>query len=870
MNLTLHQFRKDVRQFRLLLLVWGLLLISSMAANLGWVGGVANGIEQGGNNAGTIWVGAQTFVVWLLFFLVPATVVLADSPGRREGFLRTRPLPGRDLFQAKALFIVLLVMVPAVLQEVVYLALSGLPLGHIVRGAGERLLFGLPFVVCTAAYSSLWPGYARWIRSVALILVGIYVPFNIVVELWSALSHSPVFSWNTAVPTAVPSASRMLAAGYALSLALVVLAVFHARRTWNARGRWWGLAACGLVWGLVSFCWPVDLFPRQLVDPAAARAVLDRYPFTVPPQALTFSQTLGGPGDDRLDFCAYVKPKIDPARYPAIIEWSAQSASVVNATGQSFPSVNLLPSGLDFPSYNTVLTPEDFRAWARLLPPGMFFRSGLNTYNTSGATVATLGEFKLNARAGWLGEPVTFKARLSGKVYRWTQVADFPAGTRATQTDAHGAWKYFGWHIRPGTPDVQDFLVQRSQLNFATSPDALATGFSYGPSERYGFALYHPGRKFAMLTQNNYNLVSSRATATALAQYWLDVDFNEQGDGGWKALSPADLADCHLLIFEKTWLGGVPVDWQSAPVVIRDALAPLTANANSTQNGLAIGEVRRRLADLPLPGPDASRLEVGHYLVATVSIINSSQNWQPPGDAAVSRLASLVPAHLDVLLNALPALTGPAYQVVLQAITQGAADSQKDQIIAALPACQDLMPVILNRGWVTEARPALARLMAAGKPLTHATLQAIVGLQDEAAYPRLLAEFEASPNEQDYDLLRRLPGLADPLGVMVTNLWENRDPVVSAQPGMTDPVASLALHAGNREALQQAFHWLAETPPGDTDNWGLPELFWQNVYLAENQANDYANRGNLLDRMRQYGPDNFVFDPVRQHFVLKP
>jgi len=865
MNLTLHQFRKDVRQFRVLLLVWILLLISSLAANLGWVGGVSHGLEQGADASGLVWVGAQTAFVWALYFLLPASVVLADSPSRREGFLRTRPLPGRDLLRAKILFILVLIVLPAVLQEVAYLTLAGLSPGQVVRGTAERLLFALPFVAISAAFASLWPGFAKWSRALGIILASIYLPLIVWSLLRVALNHSDEpFSGSS-----VPAESRALAALYFLGAALIILAILHARCDWSAPARWVGVAVCVLLYFGVFSWWPVNFFPRRPVDPAAARAVVRLFPLNAPLQSIYLRQVFDQHGDGRLDFTAYLTPQTDPAVYPNFIEWQGQDAQLVNAAGQSFTPVRP-PANAGW-QYYWIPPARYLKAWARLLPPAALFRLGQSMNPPGDAT--DLGQFKLDTHATWLDEPATFSARLQAGVYRWSQVADFPLTRPASLTDAFGAWKFFGWNPDGPIPDRYHVLVQRSQLSFKTTSDERATGFQNSPAERYGFVLYNPARNLALVPENAYSIATSRATATALAQYWLDLEFTTQSGDGWQHFSAAEIADCHLFVFQKTWLGDVPVDWQSPRVVIRDSLDTPVAGSVNNQNGLSPEEVRRRLAAIPLPDPSASRRAAGHYLLQVVPIINASQYGQPPGDAAVARLVALAPDHLDVLLDALPVVPEPAHRAVLQAITQGAMEAQKPLVIAALPADPDLMPVILQRGWVADARGAIYQLMAGGKPLSYATIQAIISLQDPATYPRLLAEFTAHPSPEVYDLIRRLPGLAAPLAGVLAADWANQDPVITIQPGMSGLDLGLALHTGNAAALKMAFHWLAETKSaenGNFNNYGLFQTFQANFYLGENQPDGFENPEKYLDRMRHYDPLDFRFDPVRQRFVLKP
>jgi hypothetical protein len=226
------------------------------------------------------------------------------------------------------------------------------------------------------------------------------------------------------------------------------------------------------------------------------------------------------------------------------------------------------------------------------------------------------------------------------------------------------------------------------------------------------------------------------------------------------------------------------------------------------------------------------------------------------------------------LLAGLPAIGAPAKTTLLQAITRGVTESQKAQVIAALPENPDLLEVVLNRGWETDAHDAIYKLLASPQPLSYQAIQAAASFHDPATYPRLLAAFEAAPDRDRYDLLRTLPGLAQPLSDAVARQWRNPDHVLRGNgQGLDQQALSLGLHAGNTDALRFAYRMLAETKPGDDSSqivWPLAQSFLGNVKMDGLKPQDRQNYPKVLDWMRRYKPDDFVFDPVRQRFVLKP
>jgi len=153
MNLTFHHFKKDVRQFRLLLTIWFVLLLIDFAVNNGWVGNVEYSPSKGFENGSDLWTELLPVVIWAFAGILPSLVVLADSPARHEGFLATRPVRKREVLVAKILFVLVLIVLPWTLSEALYLANQRLPEWVIAQGLSERLLILLP-VTFGAAFSS--------------------------------------------------------------------------------------------------------------------------------------------------------------------------------------------------------------------------------------------------------------------------------------------------------------------------------------------------------------------------------------------------------------------------------------------------------------------------------------------------------------------------------------------------------------------------------------------------------------------------------------------------------------------------------------------------------------------------------------------
>lgn len=870
MNLMLHQFRKDVRQFRWLLLVWLLMLVSDFAVNLGWIGaGIGANWRQGDMTVVNVMVGVQTFFLWVLFFLIPSAVVLADSPARRDGFLRTRPLPASDLYLAKSLFLVVLVICPVLVQEGIYLAASGLPSGYVVHGVLERLLYALPMVVIAAGYAALWRSYAQWSTGFGIALAGMIcagMTLELVFYLGGLSDRLPGASSAT-------ETSRSVGALYVFALVSVLVAVGHARWVWRARGRWLGIAAALAAYSLVNIYWPWDLFRAGGADPAAARQLAAEFPPNFSRSDIEINPVFASQWDSREHLGVNVKSTTVPADFPSVIDWLPSQCSLTDPAG-AVVKADSVPSYSS--SYSAYLWGQngpsgaDLKMWVHLLPPEVIFQLG-PTYSMAD-NGSSFGEFKLDPQSPWLNGPVNLQAHLDGRVYRWDKVADFALNTPGTVRDASGSWSYEGLHYDRNSAQEADVFLKRSQVSLATAADTRLTAFGYTPTERFSFVFYNQRLNLAQEAGRWPAVVTTRARATGLSQYWLDLNEN-QSMGIWHAFTPAEFAECHLLIFQKTWLGTAPADWKSAEFAVDDVMMPPATGQSAGENGLAPGEVERRIAELPVPDAKASRLEVCHYLVQALPILDAGRYGRPPGEAVVNRLAGLVPDHLEILLDGLPAMGPASKPAVLDAIGRGAEESQKDVIIAALAKHPELMRVILRRDWVMDARNAIYQLMDSPRPLSFEAIQALASFQDPQTYPHLLEALKAQPRSDVYDILRVLPGMAAPLADCVSTIWRESNGIVSYNSGeFVEPILGLALHAGNPEALRFAYRLLEESGSNrfNSGDWALAQVFRENVKPDKLGYQDVQDNTKLLRWMSGYQADSFVFDPVRRRFVLKP
>ena len=866
MNLVLHQFRKDVRQFRYYLAVWFGLLLLDLAVNLGWAGQVVYSPDRGFDHAANTWTAMLPGVLWILAAMLPSVVVVTDSPTNHEGFLATRPLPKRDLYLAKLLFILALIVAPWALTETVHLAWLGLPGWVVGRGTFERLLFMLPVALGFSAYAALWPTLGRWGRSLAIIAGG-YLFIGITGALLQAYLH---WDFNRLFGH---SKAPGVVSGYALALALVGFAAWHARGHRGVLVRWGGLIL--IAWGTqtaVGWLWRWDTFALRPADPAAAAFVVANRGFEIPTRSVWLQKIQGTDDDERPHFNIVLMPKIKPLPPHQVVEWAGTAVKLSRAGGGEIQGEKPYPGAIFSGNgnyWNNNYPAADFAAWAAEFPADILFRQD-NFYGNSRAAVA-FNHFDLPTGGADLTEPLTVQAGLEARVFQWRKIADLPLTPGTTSTDEFGSWKLVAVQPKPQLNNSQIYL-QRRQIELATVADSRCSGAENGPLTRMLVTLYDPLRHIAWLPhQFAFNSVT-RSTQTALPQFFMELDFNNQ-----KVLSPEEMARCRLVVFEKTWIGSVPESWTSTAFTIAEKLAVPPAGLGPAPNRdpLPRAEFNRRVAALKVPAPDASRRDVSLYLLDFFRLVDAQRFPLNDNDPCIRQLAVFVPAHLDVLLDGLPVMEGAAKNAAISAIKLGAMEKQKPAIIAALHTEPDLAEVLFARGWLEEARPEIRQLAQTdsrfGLPLS--AIRAIAWLQEPQTYPQLLAEFERNPSVAADEVLCTVPGLEPELDRIVARQWHEESLVLHQNNcfQMFTELFRLALRHGQTSALQRAYLVLTE-PDFEQMNldYTLAHALADSIQMPGVKAADRDDSRIVLAWMRQHRLEDFVYNPALRKFVLQP
>jgi hypothetical protein len=855
-SLVFVQMRRDIRRLRWVLAAWLGLLLLALAVNLGWLGRPVWNPDPDVTSLSNDAADALTALVWVMIGLLPALVVLLDSPARFDRFLSTRPMPRRDLFLAKALFVVLLVVVPPVLLEGVHLLLRGLPLGVVLGGSVERWLFVAAVAGLASAFAALWRNALQFFLGLA----GGYGVGIAVVLVWMAVARlSRQDGWRPDDPTTM----QILLWLYGTAAVLTFLAWLNARFRWGHAPRCTALAITIAASLLGVGLWRGDWFEPQPAGPAAAvagwqNARLHSFPGNVDLAVQARQEQRETPA-----LVATWGPVVEGLPAGLSFEWMTRRTELWHdGRAQAFA---LPQPPARRTSWTITRSPSVLRAWAVFLPGGTLFASGQP--QPAEQEGALLGRLPLPVQGLPESEPFTLRARLEAQLFRWEKAAELPLRTGQRMSEPAGWWEVCGVAENPeGGITVG---LRSGRVSLSLSRDGQLQRSAFFPSDRHAFVLYNPATRLAYLTDHDPWSVSTRGPDTAFPTRTMDLVFSlgPLTEGLGEASRRSDL---HLVVLRRTWLGPAPVNWESPPLRLADLSPRASPSVSISSPPASDSEFWRRFEELKRPGRNASRSDVGQYLYDVQRLVEL-QRYQPGDyDPLMLRLASLVPAHLEVFLDALQGSSALVCRLLVRTLILGTTEGQIPELLSKWPRMPAVAEVALARGWTEPSRPVAPEVLRCQRRLGLEEIRLVALLRDAQTYPRLLQELRAQPSPELYEILRALPGIERPLGETVASLWTNRCPLLCWD--QTDLPAGLkvAMRAGRQEALEEAYQVFTAIPPAKRETFGtLLEAFRESCVPEGPPPEARPEPGQLSAWVGRHRASDFHFDPAWRRFVLK-
>jgi len=274
----------------------------------------------------------------------------------------------------------------------------------------------------------------------------------------------------------------------------------------------------------------------------------------------------------------------------------------------------------------------------------------------------------------------------------------------------------------------------------------------------------------------------------------------------------------------------------------------------------------RRVAELKEPAPDANRAEVGNYVHALLQLAEAFRRYND-GDPVIKRLVKLVPDHLELFFDGLEVAGSRSHSALQSALILGIKPGQKDQLLARLHRQPSLARVLIQKDWYEGAREQLFAELDRDQNLPNDFLLALAWFDDPRVDDRLFAELRSGNARSAYDILSRMPRLADRLDKEMAEIWAGRPRTFRSHSNLDSAILLPARH-GQVEALEYILRLtrLRERDGSGMDHMRM-QLIGDLIVLPGITFRDRYSSEKMTAAVRALGPDpKFEFDPVIRKF----
>ena len=822
MNLILHQFKTDVRHFRLeLLVLWATFGLQW------WLGSHQNYSDD---RDGFL-VLVQIFQLGLALFLVARAVQADALEGTSAGWL-TRPVRRGHLFWSKTALLLLLVAVPRILVTLLTAAGQGFPPGLLLAQTEEFALYTLAIVFVIAVLAALTRDLTQFFLMLGLLAGALF--------LWSALislDHRHDVSMSNA--SGLHASVIVMFFGF-LTLCALTGWVIQVLGGWRAGG--FILLTIGVL-SIPNFAWSwrTNFFPG-ISRPAAPLPVVfadaplpagtdesvvrqhlsmelcvDRVPvdsFLMMASVMGSFQPDGQPGLPRPVYFNYRNSLFPPTNTGAGWNYwdeSPQQGNYVVAVRRQFPAETIWlgpspPLSGDTVGYLTRLQEEfNNKALAGSLSLDL-----------------KLHEFKIVQAARVPVKPVTILVAPGQRI-----------SLRRIYSDMAGI------HLVVDEAEADPRFRRDNYPGFHTKT-------TFGGNLGLGYyVLYHPRFGEAFTGSANYGAGAPDLTG---GQTRRQFDYIFPFPALRERLTGVSLAEwlqeAQFCVFVPQYQGSFD---QHLERHVADAAEFSRKLVGSRTEDAA------RLAKLPSA---ATETQVNQYVVTILQDLPDT--WNSDGKKNIqNQLALIGTGGLPVLLRHLPLSEEAENNYVLPVLTRLATHDQLPELLAALDRDPNLAGWFEQKGWAAEARPTLlARLADHRINYPAAAVKLAAEAHAPATYEDLKWRFCQLRDGQDRVLpaLRACPGF-DVAGA-VREAWRRAQLGLAEKQDLAMPAAELG--------LTDAFQVSVMNMESQRDTYGRNRLAAKLVALTQ-----YPGSTNQAAQWLSANLGRFDFDAALGRYVVR-
>jgi len=803
MSLTLHHFRKEFTYLRLRWFGFLALLGFDLAVNLEWVFP-----PQWGESA----------PLWMQFIPIAAALAALsliegcpeDRPGNERRFLGTRPLALRAYWQAALLAGVVLIVLPAALQNGLYLLLSARPFADVMRGMGERAFFIIGLGLWLLPMQALTLEREKWLTGGLSLLVAILGVFGLPILLRLIDEDAPGFDQPP---------SSWIYATLTLAVVLSLLAWAHHRRPLGPRVRLSAIAL--LILGALLLClyWPLQTSPLENRDPARVAALTPAFQAPIHLEGLSYHEWSRTPESSG---SLYLRSRIYPAA-PGI-------------------HVVLKPKGARV-EQGTLITDDHWEPWRNAS------RVGENLRRVDSNLAAFFPERTLfvqqpEKQPAWTGvgnsssnpfaglspafdreQPVSVQARFQAEWWQREKLLDSPCVADTTAATSDVTWTLLETLPHQLMGEKNTLVPKRGAFSLRLR---LHTRQHWDRGLATAFILHSPQRRLAWVGQLE-TIHDVRGIGTGLARQTLTLgwqDILNYADGEDAKLDPAQL---RLVLISGRHLGESTYTWHAPPIVPRDHFSE--SNQRQIRGMIHLGggrnSFRERFDSLKVPIAQSSEAEVRRHLYDVMVAILS--DWSSNSEATEKdeevALTPLFEHHLSYLLD-VPFHLWPRVgkdSVPERLLLNHLTDEHRDAVIQRLAHSPHFIRIVLQRGWTEAARAYWHDRLIRSTHLPHEFIPLLLAWGDAASLDRIVTLMSYRLDSSHFDKVPRPPELITRLRPLADAQFRASTPFANVSAESSHPLRTAA-DFGNTEALELCLRQLSLNGKANRVSSPLPHL----------------------------------------------
>lgn len=788
MNLVLHHFRKE---FRYLWMRWfaflGLLALD-LAINLEWLLPVS---------AGTVaprWlVHVPTLLMLAGFSLMGSSP--EDKPGSDRSFISTRPLPLRSYWTARIALWVLLLVVPVVLQNVLYLLLSHRPAAEIMRGTWWKALSTLGLTAWVLPMTALWRRGEFWI-ALGCLAAGQLIADRVI--------EAAAMKWMFTSVTYRPNQLGMAVAELAFAAGTLWMAWRH--QTGNP-GTFWRrvgvMLSIGLLCLVLGRFWPWNDENR----PQNQARVMEMAPGLKAEIDLGVLEFTSFAEDWQRQLFLPVRTRTRDARVS--VQVRPQSVETVQGVRVSRSQPDF---GLRSRTFNLQLLSQTLMAadgvLRDLFPAGtLFTTSGYQSqWGVRALSYPCVGKFEEPFPDP--ARPLRITTDFEVDWYEREIALDLPLQVGAQGESEGNALRIL---------QVQQNKNENGAPSLGSVSVELHVGTRFaqmGLLNGTTFLLYSPQRHLVWLDPSSRNFQPARGAEAGWSRHgerlgWSGVLNYADGED-----ARVDVSQLRLILLRSRYLGTSEWTWKSPEIRLADyppRSTEQTLHGQPIYMGREVKAFRERLATLKPPVEESSEAEARRYLydlLATVSATNAAHKLaalKEVGDAFRPLLQHDLSLMLGLRASLWPGWNNrPPKSLLDEYITE----EQKETIIDLTPTNAVLVDTIIRKGWSEEARRLQPRLLAMPS-LPRGIDDLLLKWGDEASLEKLMGELKHQNKSHDYEALDKFPKLRPRLEAQTREELEQEAPVLRSMNYWTADRYRAAARYGSAGALEICLRWMA-------------------------------------------------------------